>query len=154
MDPVFFHQRDSTRARTRICFSHLFDILAPVIRNPVPHDVLTKLEEQFHDIILHDLGRLVETDGIYFPVLEVLTELGKQPMWFAVRSTYPGAVCIFLDLRLLSNLTDVWKGYLYQLDERSLTVRAYNMTGENVSQTYLITETETIKEEEMPMLKD
>lgn len=80
-------------------FSYLFDILSPVIRNPVPHETLMDLERQFHNIIHCDLGDRVTVERMYLPLLEPLTELGNEAMWFPVKFTFSAAVCIY-NLRL------------------------------------------------------
>ena len=73
--------------------SELFDILSPIIRHPVPAATLTALEAQFHSLIQADLGTDVEDEKLYLPVLEVLTELDDEPMWFPVKFTNSTAVC-------------------------------------------------------------
>lgn len=74
--------------------SELYDILSPVIRHPVPTETLALLETQFHSLIRADLGAHVENHRLYLPVLEVLTELRDEPMWFPIKSTLSAAVCL------------------------------------------------------------
>lgn len=73
-------------------FTYLYDILSPVIRNPLPLRILETLEEHFHNIIRCDLGDRVTDERMYLPVLEVLTEIGNETMWFPVKFTYSSAV--------------------------------------------------------------
>ncbi len=73
-------------------FSYLYDVLAPVIRNPIPFAVLMRLQGQFHNIIHRDLGDRVGKERIYLPQLEVLTEIGNEPMWFPVKFASAAAV--------------------------------------------------------------
>ncbi|EXJ65398.1 hypothetical protein A1O7_01739 [Cladophialophora yegresii CBS 114405] len=105
-------------------FSYLYHVLAPVIRNPVPFVILTRLQDQFHDIVRKDLGARVIEERMYLPQLEVLTEMGNEPMWYPVKFASAGA------------------GYVFRLDERVLIVRAVTVTGDAAIQTYRIPATE------------
>jgi hypothetical protein len=60
-------------------------ILAPVIRSPVPAAVLAKLQADFHWLIRYHLGDTVDQEHLYLPVLEVLTELAGESVWFGVK---------------------------------------------------------------------
>ncbi|KAK5941952.1 hypothetical protein PMZ80_005903 [Knufia obscura] len=113
--------------------SELYDILSPVIRHPVPTETLALLETQFHSLIRADLGAHVENHRLYLPVLEVLTELRDEPMWFPIKSTLSAA------------------GYAYQLDGRDLLVRSFNVHGTNEQRTYRITEEECFEIDEALM---
>lgn len=61
-------------------------ITAPVIRSPVPHQVLDELEKKFHSLIECDIGARVDHEHLYLPKLILLTELGAEAMWFEVKS--------------------------------------------------------------------
>lgn len=108
-------------------YESLYNILSPIIRQPVPAKTLEVLQEKFHVHITDDLGDRVEKEHIRLPVLEVLTELKFPQMWFPVK---------FHDHSPA--------GYVCRLDGRELLVRAYNIRALDGSQTYRITETETL----------
>lgn len=91
-------------------FSYLFDILSPVIRNPVPLGTLMGLQERFHNIIRSDLGDRVEDERIYLPVLEVLTEIGDEAIWFPVKFTFSAAVCFPIPRHSVSHHTESYLG--------------------------------------------
>lgn len=62
----------------------LCDILSPVIRSPVPGKTLAKIQERLHALITRDLGTRVAAQRLYLPLLEPLTELKSEPMWFPI----------------------------------------------------------------------
>ena len=83
-------------------FSYLYDMLAPVVRNPIPSETLMRLQAQFHDIIRHDLGGRVDEERMYLPVLDALTEIGDEPVWFPVKFA-PIATASLAFLKLCSS---------------------------------------------------
>lgn len=71
---------------------HLYDILRPVIKRPLPPDTLQRIEYNFHRLIRSEIGRCVDTAKLYLPALEVLTELDGEAVWFPIKFGYPDAV--------------------------------------------------------------
>ena len=71
---------------------HLYDILSPVIKRPLPPDMLKRIEYNFHGLICSEVGQRVEAEKLYLPVLEALTELDGETVWFPIKFGYPGAV--------------------------------------------------------------
>ena len=66
-------------------YESLYNILSPIIRQPVPAKTLEVLQEKFHVLITDDLGDRVGKEHIRLPVLEVLIELKCPQMWFPVK---------------------------------------------------------------------
>ena len=58
----------------------------PIIRSPLPGRTLATLESNFHGLIRQDLGERVDREHLYLPVLEVLTELDSQALWFGIKN--------------------------------------------------------------------
>lgn len=69
---------------------HLAPLLTPVINNPVPTDLLAALQKHFHEVIRGRAAHLVDGEQLRLPELDVLTELEKPAMWFAVPGMYGG----------------------------------------------------------------
>jgi len=67
-------------------YSHLFEVLAPVIRNAVPSLVLQKLQDRFHDIIGNDLAEFTNHEHLRLPQLSQLTEMLIPQMWFPLKA--------------------------------------------------------------------
>ncbi|KHE82483.1 hypothetical protein GE21DRAFT_10016 [Neurospora crassa] len=88
---------------------HLYDILRPVIKRPLPPDTLQRIEYNFHRLIRSEIGQCVDTAKLYLPVLEVLKELDGEAVWFPIKFGHPGA------------------GYLFQLLGRELQVKSVNI---------------------------
>lgn len=63
----------------------LYDVLSATIHRPVPSHVLNVLQEEFHSLIRRDLGDLVAGERINLPILEGLTELKDEVLWFPIR---------------------------------------------------------------------
>lgn len=91
-------------------FSYLYDILAPVIRNAIPPQTLTCLQEHFHNIIRTDLGGRVADERMHLPLLEVLTEIGNEPIWFPVKLGLTGAVGFLFPRSILGVLVPDYDG--------------------------------------------
>ncbi len=72
-------------------YSHLFELLAPMIRNPVPHHTLERLQQRFHAMIRNDLSGFSNQEHLRLPELIVLTEMATPEMWFPLKSNneYP-----------------------------------------------------------------
>lgn len=64
--------------------ARLAGLLTPMVRNPVPTDVLSALQRHFHDVIRGRVANLVDKHQLRLPELDVLTELAEPDMWFAV----------------------------------------------------------------------
>lgn len=71
---------------------HLYDILQPVIKRPLPPGTLQRIEYNFHRPICSEIGQRVDTAKLYLPALEVLTELDGEAVWFPIKFGHPGAV--------------------------------------------------------------
>jgi hypothetical protein len=69
---------------------HLTGLLLPVVRHPVPTDVLAALERHFHGLVRERVADLVDKERLRLPVLDVLTELAEPEMWFPVPGMYGG----------------------------------------------------------------
>jgi hypothetical protein len=67
-------------------YSHLFEVLAPVIRNAVPNSVLEKLTDRFHNIIRNDLASFTNQEHLRLPQLSPLTEMIHPEMWFPLKA--------------------------------------------------------------------
>lgn len=64
-------------------YTHMYDILSPIVRHAIPHKTLKLVQQQFHTLIKHELSpQTVDEQHIRLPELEVLTELDGGPMWF------------------------------------------------------------------------
>ncbi|KAI0873246.1 hypothetical protein GGS24DRAFT_517778 [Hypoxylon argillaceum] len=96
----------------------LEDVLCPVIRNPVPVEILAQLQQSFHDLIERQIVDLADLSKLYLPLLEPLTELYMSAVWFPIQCKHPGA------------------GYLYRLDGRDLLVRARSIMAVDEEVTY------------------
>lgn len=76
--------------------SHLFEILAPVLKRQVPSGVLLKIQQIFHEVIRGRVNDLVRENALRLPELEPLLELPSPPepeklaMWFVVPGMYGG----------------------------------------------------------------
>jgi hypothetical protein len=104
--------------------THLHEILCPVIRNPVPKTIIAKLQQSFHELIKEEAGDLVDTSKLCLPLLEPLTELKNEAVWFPIRCENPGA------------------GYLYRLDGRDLLAQSRNVAAVDREYTYRVTDRE------------
>ena len=106
-------------------------MLCPVIRRPVPSDILQKLQDNFHKLIHAEVGRRVVDEKLYLPLLEVLMELNGDTIWFPVKFQYEAAVrinenlnfvCIvyFANFAFLGLLVPApWKGLASKVSEHS-----------------------------------
>jgi hypothetical protein len=74
--------------------THLTGLLTPVIRNPVPTDVLHALRRHLHEVIRGRVAHLVDAERLRLPEPDVLTELETPDMWFAVPGMYGGFRCV------------------------------------------------------------
>jgi hypothetical protein len=70
--------------------THLTGLLTPVVRHPVPTDVLHALQEHFHGVVRGRASHLVDEQRLRLPELDVLTELDAPDMWFPVPGMYGG----------------------------------------------------------------
>ncbi|CCC12934.1 unnamed protein product [Sordaria macrospora k-hell] len=101
---------------------HLYDILSPVVKRPLPPDTLQRIEYNFHRLIRSEVGLRVDAEKLYLPVLEALTELDGETVWFPIKFGYPGA------------------GYLFQLLGRELQVKSVNIQGKASEVLYRVME--------------
>jgi hypothetical protein len=69
---------------------HLTDMLEPIYLHDVPHDVLSRIQVNFHGVILGRAAELVREHRLRLPELEPLLELRETRMWFAVPGMYGG----------------------------------------------------------------
>lgn len=69
---------------------HLFGILEPEIRHPVPADTLAALQARFHEQIMDIADDLIEEGELLMPELEILTELDPPCMTFPISGMYGG----------------------------------------------------------------
>ncbi|KAK3952329.1 hypothetical protein QBC32DRAFT_144561 [Pseudoneurospora amorphoporcata] len=99
---------------------HLYHILSPVLKRPLPPDTLQRIEYNFHRLIRSEVGQRVDAEKLYLPVLEALTELDGEAVWFPIKFGYPGA------------------GYLFQLLGRELQVKSVNIQGKASNVLYRI----------------
>lgn len=83
-----FQHADMTAAgiARELGYSHLFDILAPVMRHYIPANDLINLQSQFHDFLRLDMGGSLDRHHLWLPELVVLTELERPEMWFPVEA--------------------------------------------------------------------
>lgn len=82
--------------------NHLIDLVRPVIQAPVPPDTLKALQEQFHQLIRHDMGEGFKEQEWRLPQLETLQEVEpREWTWFPVdfSETPRTAVGLLLTLR-------------------------------------------------------
>jgi hypothetical protein len=70
----------------------LYEILRPVINSPLPLDTLHNLEHQFHSLIRSEVGKYTDVAKLYLPVLEALTELKGDSVWFPLKIESRSAV--------------------------------------------------------------
>ncbi|KAM7193063.1 hypothetical protein V8F20_008579 [Naviculisporaceae sp. PSN 640] len=88
-------------------------LLRPTIQQPVPHNTLKVLQEQFQELIKYELGgeEGFRDDEWWLPELEMLLELEpRQWIWFPIEFSQAPAT----------------EGYWYCLDGRDLLVRSEN----------------------------
>ncbi|KAJ7462966.1 hypothetical protein FB451DRAFT_1266453 [Mycena latifolia] len=70
--------------------THLYDILAPVIRHPLPSKTILKVEESLHDIIRAECEsngddiELMRKSATRYPEVTVLTEMVTPLIWFPI----------------------------------------------------------------------
>lgn len=67
-------------------YSHLYNILAPVIRYNVPLGTLALLQKHLHSFMWKELEDLPERAHLRLPELVVLTELEVPELWFPLCS--------------------------------------------------------------------
>ncbi|KAJ4418024.1 hypothetical protein N0V85_001598 [Neurospora sp. IMI 360204] len=101
---------------------HLYDILSPVVKRPLPPDTLQRIEYNFHRLIRSEVGQRVDAEKLNLPVLEALTELDGETVWFPIKFGYPGA------------------GYFLQLLGRGLQVKSVNIQGKASEVLYRVME--------------
>lgn len=68
-----------------------------MIRHPVPHEVLARLQILFHDMIKADFGK---GSFLILPDLVPLTELKEPEMWFPIKNVKPVGGYVGGDSRL------------------------------------------------------
>jgi hypothetical protein len=90
---------------------HLYDILKPVIQSPMPFDTLREVENKFHLLIHDEMGERVDIEKLYLPVLEVLTELDGDTIWFPINFGHESAVRLIKFQSIAANiLTSAFRG--------------------------------------------
>jgi hypothetical protein len=76
-------------ARTR-GHAHLLGVLEPRRVLTVRAEELAAIQDRFHQVITHRVGRLVAEQRLRLPELAVLVELDRPEAWFAVPGMYGG----------------------------------------------------------------
>ncbi|KAK4895067.1 hypothetical protein LTR49_028320 [Elasticomyces elasticus] len=107
----------------KLGYSELVQALTPRIHSPVPRQTLTILESNFHSMIRRDLGERIDREHLYLPVLEVMTELDDDAVWFEVQN------------HRFANA-----GYIFRLDGRDLVVRCHHIYTAESLKNYRITQ--------------
>ncbi|MEJ8827114.1 ankyrin repeat domain-containing protein [Variovorax humicola] len=69
---------------------HLLDALAPHHWHKIPNGILRRIEENFHAVIAGRVRSLIDEHRLRLPQLELLLELERPRMWFAVPGMYGG----------------------------------------------------------------
>lgn len=94
-DPFSYYDMTPLDLAQELGYRALYNVLSPIIRQSVPTNTLRALQQKFHQLIKTDLGKRVEEEHIYLPLLEVLTELETPQMWFPIKfHVYSQAVSI------------------------------------------------------------
>ena len=123
-------------------YSHMFDVLSPVIRHNIPARTLDSLQRKLHGLITRDLGSRDEGKFLRLPELVVLTELELPEMWFPISS--PEAkdpMVIQLSHKVCSIYTLIMpQSYVYRLDGRELLVKSFAVDEFHGSKEYRISE--------------
>ena len=130
-------------------YSHMFDILSPVIRHNIPARTLDSLQQKFHDLIARDLEGWPEQKYLRFPELVVLTELELPAMFFPIGSPDMKdlvVVQVTRNVRPMAVLIN-FQGYDYRLDGRELLVKSYGVADHH-SREYRISERGILEIEE------
>jgi hypothetical protein len=83
--------------------SELAGLFLPVVRNPVPTDVLATLQWHLHDLIRERVADLVDKYRLRLPELDVLTELDDPDLWFDVPGMRGGFRCVLQGVELEVN---------------------------------------------------
>lgn len=140
-EPALFPHVNLTAAEIArdLGYSHLYNILSPLIRHNVPSKALEVLQNRFHELIRDQLGHEVTSEHLYLPELVPLTELEIPEMWFPLRSNSQTLRVRDLALHFVSLLTES-QGYMYRLDGRQLVVKSYGISTPTSTQAYRITE--------------
>lgn len=60
-------------------YHEIYTALCPIIRHPVPADVLARLQDQLHTLLRTIINDSILAAVLWFPELSVLTEL-KAPL--------------------------------------------------------------------------
>ncbi|KAK4206173.1 hypothetical protein QBC37DRAFT_393608 [Rhypophila decipiens] len=113
-------------------------LLRPTIQQPVPHDTLKVLQDQFHELIKHDMNGKggFRDEEWWLPELEMLLELEpRQWIWFPTEFSQAPRT----------------EGYWYCLDGRDLLVRSENTTVNGNWEGYRITVAGTFEVEQAVM---
>lgn len=69
---------------------HLLSILDPVFEHRVRPDELTRIQQNFHQVILGRASELIAEDHMRLPELENVLEFVSARFWFAVPGMYGG----------------------------------------------------------------
>ena len=83
--------------------THLYPILSPVIKRPLPPETMQRLQYNFHRLIRSEVGVRVDSERLYLPVVEALTELDVgETVWFPVKFGNESAVSTLLTVCLFT----------------------------------------------------
>lgn len=127
MDRVSPPQRHAPRTRSHAQRDKTQRRSLSLLRNPVPASALANLEARFHNLIRQEAGLLLDTSGLYLPLLESFMD--GDPVWFPLRCGVEGA------------------GYLFWLDGRDLVVRSRGLGASGGESVFVVTEREVFSVE-------
>lgn len=69
---------------------HLTEVLTPVYKRDVPLGVLLRIQSHFHAVIHARIDQPLPDNRLRLPELEILLEIERPHMWFAVPGMYGG----------------------------------------------------------------
>ncbi len=123
-------------------YSHMFDVLSPVVRHNIPPKTLDSLQQKLHGLIARDLESRDEGKHLWLPELVVLTELELPEMWFPISSPEAKDPMV---VQLSHNVCSIYmliilQGYVYRLDGRELLVKSSGVDESHGSREYRISE--------------
>ena len=68
-------------------YRHLFEILTPVVRHPLPNDTIRALQQQLHRLLKTLIQDETFALRLRLPELSVVTELEHPVIWFPIFSS-------------------------------------------------------------------
>ena len=70
---------------------HLFSILDPVFEHRVRSDALSRIQQNFHTVIMGRASDVIAEDRLRLPEFESALEFASAKFWFAVPGMYGGS---------------------------------------------------------------